>query len=130
PIVAAFLHVYRDVEVDLRLTGRFLNLARAGVDIGVWVGALPDASQPAVQFGVLPLILLASPEYLEQRGRPAHPRELVDHDCVTFTGVRVDYSKDWAVSIDGEPARVPVNGRMRITTAESAVQAAIAGAGI
>jgi DNA-binding transcriptional LysR family regulator len=130
PIVAEFLAVFQDVEIEVRLTTRFFKLAESGIDLSVWVRDwdLPDLSQPATFLGGLAQVICASPQYLAERGRPAHPRDLIAHDCVTY--VDLDSRNEWFFTIDGVREAAPVRGRLRTISAEAAVEAALVGAGL
>jgi DNA-binding transcriptional LysR family regulator len=130
PIVAEFLAVFQDVEIEVRLTTRFFKLAESGIDLSVWVRDwdLPDLSQPATFLGGLAQVICASPQYLAERGRPAHPRDLIAHDCVTY--VDLDSRNEWFFTIDGVRNAATIRGRLRTTSAEAAVEAALVGAGL
>jgi DNA-binding transcriptional LysR family regulator len=128
PIVVEFLAVFQDVEIEVRLTARFFNLAESGIDLSVWVRDLPNLSQPATFLGGLAQVICASPQYLAERGRPAHPRDLIAHDCVTY--VDLDSRNEWFFTIDGVRNAATIRGRLRTTSAEAAVEAALVGAGL
>jgi DNA-binding transcriptional LysR family regulator len=129
PIVAEFLNVFREVKVELRLTGRFANLVEDGIDLALWGGQLPETSQTTTYIGGLKYVVCASPDYLAKHGRPLHPHDLARFDCVTFAGVGVYSYNQWTFKVGGTSIEVPVRGRLKVTTAEGAVAAALAGAG-
>ena len=128
PVAAAFLDAYPDVLLRVRLTDRVVNLQEEHVDIGIRIGALPDSSMVARQIGSVRQVVCASPEYLARRGRPATPRELAAHDCVSFTGFL--NADAWRFPIDGSVVPVAVRSRLVVDAAEAVLDAAVAGAGI
>jgi DNA-binding transcriptional LysR family regulator len=76
PALSAFAHHFPDVEVQLHLTERPLNLVEQGFDVSVRIGALPDARLTARKLASNARVLCASPDYLERFGEPLHPRDL------------------------------------------------------
>lgn len=132
PLVAQFLETYRDVEIELRLTGRFVDLHEESVDIALWVGPVADTARrrnmTTVTIGTSPRIVCAAPAYLAERGTPKLLKDVVAHDCLTFSveGGRRSY----LFGVGGEPLTMPVNARLAVNTAEAAVDAALAGAGL
>jgi DNA-binding transcriptional LysR family regulator len=130
PIVAEFLNVYREVKVELRLTGRFPNLVEDGVDLAIWGGQLPETGQTTTYVGSLKYVICASPDYLATRGPPLHPHDLAHLDCVIYAGLGVYSYNQWAFKLGGTSIHVPVRGRLKVATAEAAVAAAVSGAGL
>jgi DNA-binding transcriptional LysR family regulator len=130
PIVAEFLRAFQDVEIELRMTSRFLNLADAGVDLAVQLGqSALEGGRTGSLVGGVARIVAASPSYLADRGRPAHPHDLARHDCVRYA-VGDDEWGGWRFRIDGAVQTVVVPGRLTVMSAEAAVEAALAGAGL
>jgi DNA-binding transcriptional LysR family regulator len=128
PIVSEFLAAYPDVEVQLQLADRVLDLLDEHIDVALRIGELKDSSMIAIRVGEVRRVVCASPGYLAKRGRPDHPRALVGHDCVTFANL--DSPREWAFSESGRSVSHAVKPRFTVTTAEAAIDAAVAGAGI
>ncbi len=128
PIVTEFLAAYPDVDVDLRLADRIINLADEGVDIALRVGELPDSSLMAIKVGTIRQVVCASPAYLKEHGTPMKLGELSDHACVTFTSLGT--SQEWMFRRGREVTRIPVRSRLSVGAADAAVDAAAAGLGI
>jgi DNA-binding transcriptional LysR family regulator len=82
----------------------------------------------AARIGSIGWVACASPAYLAAHGVPAHPNELVSHETVTFAGLAS--AKEWPFRIGTSTEMFPVRSRFTVTTAEAALDAAIAGAGI
>jgi DNA-binding transcriptional LysR family regulator len=125
PAIIEFLDAYRQVETRLVLLDRVIDMVEEGIDAAVRIGPLPDSSLIATRLGGLRRVVCASPAYIERHGMPAKPADLADHDCITFAGV----SSPARWSFDGI-GTAPIRSRLVVTTAEAAVDAAVAGLGI
>jgi DNA-binding transcriptional LysR family regulator len=128
PIVTEFLAAYPDVDVGLLLLDRSVNLADENIDVALRVGHLPDSSQRATNVGAIRQVVCASPAYLEAKGIPASPADLVRHQCVTFTAL--DAPREWQFVVRGQSERFAVHSRLAVNTAEAAADAAMAGVGV
>jgi DNA-binding transcriptional LysR family regulator len=125
PVLADFLQVYPDIDVRLTLSNRLANMTEEGVDAALRVGELPDSALIATRVGTIRRVFAASPSYLEARGTPQKPADLVGHDCVGvhgFTGPGF-----WSVASDAE---IPVRYRLIVNSTDAACEAAKAGLGI
>jgi len=128
PVVTEFLRAYPDVDIRLQLGDRMVNLFEEPVDLAVRIGDLPDSSLIATRVGSVHPVVCASAGYLSARGRPAHPDELTAHDCVTFEGLMS--ADTWNFSSGKSVVSAAIHSRLVVSTAEAAIAAAIAGAGI
>lgn len=125
PAVTEFLRAYAHVDVRLLLIDRPLNLVDDHVDLAVRIGPLPDSRLVASKVGQIRRVVCASPAYLQERGTPRTPQDLLKHDCVTFAGLTDAGS--WAFR-DHETVRV--HSRLTTSTAEAAIDATLAGSGL
>lgn len=125
PAVTEFLRAYARVDVRLLLIDRPLNLVDDHVDLAVRIGPLPDSRLVASKVGQIRRVVCATPAYLQERGTPRTPQDLLKHDCVTFAGLTDAGS--WAFR-DRETVRV--HSRLTTSTAEAAIDAALAGIGL
>lgn len=82
PALSKFARKFPDVEVQLELTDRPVNLIEQGLDLQVHVGEPPDARLAARLLARNRRVLCASPAYLKRAGPPASPRELARHACL------------------------------------------------
>jgi DNA-binding transcriptional LysR family regulator len=128
PVSMEFLKAYPDVDIRFALTDRTVNLLEEHVDLAVWIAELPDSSLVSTRIGSSRLVVCASPAYFAERGTPKSPGELGIHDCITFEGLA---SPDaWSFRADKSDVSVPIHSRLVVNTAEAAIDASIAGAGI
>ena len=86
PCVAAFLKRFPEIQIELELTDRFVNLANEGFDLAIRHTNTPPETHVAWVLCETRSVLLASPAYLAARGVPTHPSELSAHDCLLYLG--------------------------------------------
>ena len=128
PIVTDFLAAYPDIDIDLRLSDRIVNLAEDQVDVALRVAHLPDSSLIALKLGVVRHVVCASPAYIAARGAPASIEALSDHACVTFTALEAP--REWVFRDKAGTSRIAVKSRLSVSSAGAAVAAAAAGLGV
>ena len=127
PILVKFLSAYPDIKMQLSQTDRAVNLLEENVDLAVRLGSLPDSSLIATRVGLVRRVLCASPQYLEARGTPRVPEDLVNHDCIASEAT---HSRDWNFRKAGADYAVAISHRLMVTTVETAIDAALAHVGI
>jgi DNA-binding transcriptional LysR family regulator len=129
PVATAFLEAQAEVDIQLRLGDRNVNLIEEHVDVALRIGALPDSGLVATQLGAVRRVVCASPAYLNRFGTPQSLGELGAHRCVTFDGLEAAVA--WTfVRANGEKWRTPVRSRMTVSTADAAIEAALLGLGL
>ncbi|MEO8299448.1 MAG: LysR family transcriptional regulator [Burkholderiales bacterium] len=129
PVATAFLEAHAEVDMQLRLGDRNVNLIEDHVDVALRIGALPDSGLVATQVGAIRRVVCASPAYLTRFGTPKSPGELAAHRCITFDGLEA--AGAWTfVRADGQKWRAPVRTRLAVSTADAAVEAALLGLGL
>jgi LysR family transcriptional activator of dmlA len=82
PLVSAFAQRYPDVEVQLEVTDRPVDLVESGFDLAIRFGALPDKRLNARRIMSNRRFLCASPAYLERHGTPTGLAQLAKHRCI------------------------------------------------
>lgn len=128
PIVASYLERFPAVDARCLFVDHVVNIVEEGIDVAVRIGELPDSALQAVKVGQVRRVVVASPAYLAARGTPGRPRDLQDHAVVAATGVTP--SPEWHFEEGGHVLGQRVQPRLRTTTNESAIAAALAGLGI
>lgn len=127
-IVSEFLTLYPDVEVELTLDDRVVDIVDQSFDLAIRIRQLEDSSLTARYLAPAHIVLCASPDYLRRHGAPSHPRDLASHSCLVY-----DYMArhgTWSLERDGQREDVRVHGRMRGNNGDVLMHAAIAGHGI
>jgi DNA-binding transcriptional LysR family regulator len=82
PALADFVKRYPDLRLDMRLSDRVVDLVEGAFDVAVRYADLGDSSFVARQIAPDRRVLVASPDYLDRRGRPHLPDDLDGHDCL------------------------------------------------
>ena len=133
-IVPPFLAAYPDIVLDIVADDSFVDMLAAGCDAGIRYDERLEQDMIAIPIGPREqrYATAASPAYLDRRGRPEHPRDLLDHDCLRgrFASGAMPV---WEFERDGEVVKVDPTGPLivRIGAAvDLAVDAAIAGTGV
>ena len=129
PAIPDFLARFPEVNVEFAMSDRFVDLVEEGFDLAVRIGRLGDSSLIARRLAPIHMAVCASPDYLERRGTPVTPQDLVQHDCLFYSqGPALDV---WRfVSAEGTPLQVEVKGRMRANNGDALRVAALKGLGL
>ncbi|NYH20102.1 LysR family transcriptional regulator [Paraburkholderia bryophila] len=131
PALAAYLDRYPEVQVELSLNDRFVDLAEDGFDAAIRAGVLPDSGLIARPLACSPRIACASPTYLARHGHPRVPADLAQHNCLAFM-VATGPEREWVFPRpDGKGVEhIPVRGRLDVNGGLALREAALAGLGI
>jgi len=126
-LLTEFLQLHPQVDVEVDLSDRAVDLIGEGYDLALRIGALEDSSLIARRIASVERVYCASPVYLEARGVPARPEQLAGHDCLPYGHSR---QVQWQFSQGGKAHAIQVAGRMRANNGELLRDAAIAGMGV
>ncbi len=129
PALSKFARAYPDVDVQLHLTDRPVNLVEQGFDASIRLGELPDARLTARLLAPNKRILCASPGYLDQAGEPAQPSELQKHPCL-FIRESDDTFGTWHLRSGTRQESVKVRGPLSSNDGDCALTWALDGHGI
>jgi DNA-binding transcriptional LysR family regulator len=128
-LITEFMAHNPDIEVELFLADRQVDLVGEGFDVALRVGALHDKSVVAKRIGVMDGHLVASASYLRRRGTPAHPGELATHDCIVFNSPPFD--RHWRLTGPrGDLVEVEVRARFTANALPVITGAVFAGMGV
>ena len=129
PLLPEFLRRYPDLNVDMQLTDRKIDMLEEGVDVVIRIGGVDDSNLIARQITTLPLLLVASPAYLKKNGRPKVPADIAKHHCIVDSNFRV--GKQWPmISPAGKTQSVEVQSRVAVNNPRAVKSIAVAGGGI
>ena len=129
PMLDEFLRLHPGVQLVLSIGDRVLDVLRDEVDIAIRYGELSDSRLVARTLALARPLLSASPDYLQRRGTPSAPMDLVDHNCIVFTRAGRPFNA-WRFGQDGHWTTVRVSGDRVVDDASLAREWAIAGSGI
>lgn len=127
PLIAAFLTRHPAVQLQLELADRYVDVIGEGFDMAIRIGSLSDSSLIVRSLGTIRRIICASPAYLERKGRPLHPDDLQQHDCLRFGR---EGQLGWELSVNGKRRIVSVEGPVISNNGEVLADAAMAGLGL
>ena len=130
PLVTDFLIVHPQIDLELDLSERMVDLVGEGFDAAIRSGPLPSSSLIAHRIIEMRYRLCASPGYLESNGVPASPRDLVNHDCLFWSTSTIADVAAWTFRRDGVSQTVPIRCRLRIGNLPALCRAALAGLGL
>jgi DNA-binding transcriptional LysR family regulator len=134
-IVPPFLAAYPEIRLEVIAEDTLVDLLAAGCDAGIRYDEVLEQDMIAVPIGprVQRFASAAAPAYLDRRGRPTHPRELLDHTCLGSRFSNSGTVLAWEFERAGKIVRVDPTGPLLVTiggATDLAVHAAIAGTGI
>jgi DNA-binding transcriptional LysR family regulator len=128
PRIPEFLARHPDLEMEVVLDDRNVDLVQEGIDIGLRMGRLADSTLTARRIASGRHAVLGTPAYFARAGEPAAPGDLSAHEAVIYAqraGGTV-----WNFRRDGEELAVTLKGRLRVSAAEGVRAAVLANAGI
>lgn len=126
PVITRFVQHYPKVRCSVLLLDRVVNLLEEGIDLGVRIGELQDSTLVAQKIGSVRRMLVASPAYLQHHGSPAHPRDLLQANCVRFSAATGLW---WTFYENGKQFNLPVTGNLEFNHVSPALEACVAGLG-
>jgi DNA-binding transcriptional LysR family regulator len=126
--IVQYMRRYPQVQVELSLSERVVDLVEEGFDIGLRIASRIDGSMVARSVMRVPLVACASPAYLRQQAAPRLPQDLARHNCLVFT--RSPIGPNWVFQKAGQRVAVPVSGNFRSDNGRALVDAALDGLGV
>lgn len=129
PLLPEFARRYPDLDFDLVLSDRFLDLVEERIDLALRLGHLSESSLIAHRLCDMVNVVCASPEYLRRKGRPKAPAELARHECLHYP--MQGYGPRWRFRQgDGAILDVLIRGRVLASSGMALRQCAVAGMGV
>jgi DNA-binding transcriptional LysR family regulator len=126
--VAAFMERYPELQIELMLSDQQLDTVQEGFDVTIRVADLTDSSLIARRIVPARRVLCASPGYLDLRGTPRHPKELRNHDCLSYGHLAT--GMQWKLTGKDGDHWLQVSWRLCTNNAEVLRDAAVSGRGI
>lgn len=133
-IVPRFLAAYPEIRLEVIADESFVDVLAAGCDAGIRYEEKLEQDMVAVPIGprVQRMAAAASPDYLARRGRPQHPRDLLDHACMRARFASGAVIR-WTFERDGEVVTIDPSGQLLVQVGgalDLKIDAAVAGSGI
>jgi DNA-binding transcriptional LysR family regulator len=128
PSLSAFLADHPNLDIELVLDDRHVDLVHEGIDVALRMGALPDSNMTARRIADGRRIVVATPAYLQRHGTPLSPDDLIGHQAVIYTGGGGGAS--WTFRKDAAAVPVVLQGRLTVTAGEGLREAVNCGIGL
>ncbi|HWW05194.1 LysR family transcriptional regulator [Collimonas sp.] len=120
---------YPDVQLDVTLSDRTVDLIEEGFDVGVFsVNQKFDASMVARQLGIAEVLLCASPAYIAEHGVPQVPEDLAQHSCLNFSLEHLRHH--WTFQSDQGTSIIPITSKVMSNNTDLLRHCLLAGMGI
>ncbi|WP_185019764.1 LysR family transcriptional regulator [Pseudomonas brassicacearum] len=130
PLVTDFLRQHPEVEIDLHLTDRFVDLVEEGYEVAFRIGPLANSSLTARPLAPYRLVACAAPSYLIERGTPQTPADLENHECLGYAYWSRPADREWQFCKGSTVHKVQVTSRLQVNESKALLSAALDGFGI
>jgi DNA-binding transcriptional LysR family regulator len=130
PLVAGFSRRYPDIKVEITTEDKLVDIVQHEFDAGIRLSTTLEKDMIAVPIGPrMKLAVVATPDYFARHPAPAHPRELVDHQCIVF---RFTSGRPYLWEFDGPDGRLEIApaGNIVLDDFDSGLEAVLCGAGV
>jgi DNA-binding transcriptional LysR family regulator len=128
PLALDFVEAYPEIELEIDLTERLVDLVAEGFDAAIRAGPLESSSMIAHRIVQMRYLVCASPSYLERRGVPERPADIGEHDCIHWRDAADGGA--WSFVKDGARISVPIRARLLISNFAAEREAAVRGLGL
>lgn len=122
PLWPQFMARYPEVELDITLADRLVDLVDEGYDMAVRIARLPNSSLVSRKLGTTRMVLCASPGYLRKHGKPKSPQDLTRHAVLSYSLLAT--GDQWEFDGPQGPERVTVKPVMRSNSGDTCITAA------
>lgn len=126
PLLADFAALHPTIQLEVCFEDRKVDLLSEGYDLALRIGTLPDSSLITRRLAIVRGAVVASPAYLDARGRPEDPRELAGHDIILCTNT----ANQWRFKGPEGWDNVRGNARLRTDNTQMVLAASKAGLGV
>ena len=122
PLWPLFMSAYPEVELEITLADRVVDLVEEGYDLAVRIARLPNSSLISRKLASARMVLCASPGYIRKHGKPKHPTELADHAVLSYS--LLSTGDHWEFEGPKGSAAVTVKPVMRTNSGDTCIAAA------
>ena len=130
PVLPTFLARYPDIEIEISVSNRMIDVIDGGYDAGIRYGGTVPEDMIAQRLSAdVRWIVVASPDYLERRGVPAHPHDLLAHSCIRIR-IGDDSIDRWEFERGDEKVEVVAPGALIVDDGRIGLAAVRRGAGL
>ncbi len=129
PSILEFMSQHPELEVNLNMDDRYINLVEQGVDLAIRMRRLPDSSLGSRFLGTNPWTLVATPQYLREHSAPKVPEDIQQHQALIYSTVQADHRWNFTDN-SGHTESIEVKGPFTSNNLSSLLSAARAGMGL
>jgi len=131
PVIVAMSAAYPDLTVELTLDEGLVDIVTGGFDAGIRLGETIAQDMVAVRLTkAIQAIMVASPTYLKQYGKPRTIEDLASHNCIGYRMISSGATYAWELRNNGRDVSLAVSGTMRVTDSMYARELALQAVGI
>ncbi|MGY5729330.1 LysR family transcriptional regulator [Vibrio chemaguriensis] len=128
-VINEFNQKYPDINIDMDLDNRFVDIVNERFDLAIRTGVLPDSSLIARKLVDANWIVCASPQYLAKHGIPKQPQALDKHNCLVYS-YQENGACEWAFKEGDEVYQITVDGNLCTNNSSVLRNVALLGQGI
>jgi DNA-binding transcriptional LysR family regulator len=129
PLLPKFITLYPDLTVEVILTNGTIDMLEEGIDVRLRIGGVDDSNMIARHLTSFPLVLSASPAYIDKFGLPKTPEQLGAHHCIIDSNFRI--GKQWPfISPKGKAETINVQSTLAVNSPQAVREIAMADGGI
>lgn len=128
PLWAGFMAQNPDVELEVNLSDRIIDVVEEGIDLAVRIARLRNSSLVSRQLSSTRLVLCASKRYLRKHGTPRHPEDLAQHQVLAYSLLAM--GDTWEFTGPDGPVSVRVKSRLRTNSGDTCRAVALGHEGI
>jgi DNA-binding transcriptional LysR family regulator len=114
PLWGKFTALYPQVQLEVTLSDRVVDLVDEGYDLAVRIASLPNSTLISRKLATTSLVVCASPQYLKGKPKPAHPSDLKNHSVISYSYLAT--GDEWVFQGPEGDARDNVHGEVRVKT--------------
>lgn len=130
PVLPTFVARYPDVQIDISVTNKLIDVIGSGFDAGIrYGGTVPEDMITQRLSADIRWIAVASPKYLQKFGNPNHPEDLRNHHCIRIR-LGNDQIYQWEFEQAGETIAVATPGQVTVDESHGAIDFGLGGVGI
>jgi DNA-binding transcriptional LysR family regulator len=128
PRLHLFMDQHPNLQIELLMDDRYVDLIAEKIDLSLRTGTLADSNLTARKLATAQRYVVASPDYLARKGKPATPAELLDHDVIVYG--QGSNTREWQFKQGTTQTSVHVKSRLQISAAEGLREAVLSGMGL
>ena len=128
PMLLEFSERYPDINLEIVFDDHQMNLIEEGMDLSIRIATQLAPGDIVRKLGSCRLFTVASPDYLKQYGRPSHPSELINYECLGYTLTASGMS--WGFMVEGHLETFYIRSRIKANNGDALTEAAARGLGI